>query len=54
MAAIPLGFNIDTPRWDQGTFVGRLQHFLNITDPRTVLVPEGELDQAKTLVESCR
>ncbi|XP_050754859.1 sideroflexin-2 [Gymnogyps californianus] len=54
MATVPLGFNIDAPRWDQSTFVGRLKHFLNITDPRTVLVPEEELDQAKALVEGCR
>ncbi|XP_009697500.1 PREDICTED: sideroflexin-2 [Cariama cristata] len=54
MATIPLGFNIDAPRWDQSTFMGRLKHFLNITDPRTVLVPEEELDRAKALVEGCR
>ncbi|XP_050832175.1 sideroflexin-2 isoform X5 [Serinus canaria] len=54
MATVSLSFNIDSPRWDQSTFVGRLKHFLNITDPRTVLVPEEELDQAKALVESCR
>ncbi|XP_064519249.1 sideroflexin-2 isoform X3 [Pseudopipra pipra] len=54
MSTVPLGFNIDAPRWDQSTFVGRLKHFLNITDPRTVLVPEEELDRAKALVEGCR
>ncbi|NXF00679.1 SFXN2 protein, partial [Smithornis capensis] len=54
MATVPLGFNIDAPRWDQSTFGGRLKHFLNITDPRTVLVPEEELDRAKALVEGCR
>ncbi|XP_030909688.2 sideroflexin-2 isoform X3 [Melopsittacus undulatus] len=54
MATIPHDFNIDAPRWDQSTFMGRLKHFLNITDPRTVLVPEKELDRAKTLVEACR
>ncbi|XP_072787306.1 sideroflexin-2 isoform X2 [Taeniopygia guttata] len=54
MATASLSFNIDSPRWDQSTFVGRLKHFLNITDPRTVLVPEEELDQAKALVEGCR
>uniref|UniRef100_A0A674HNS0 Sidoreflexin n=1 Tax=Taeniopygia guttata TaxID=59729 RepID=A0A674HNS0_TAEGU len=54
MATVSLSFNIDSPRWDQSTFVGRLKHFLNITDPRTVLVPEEELDQAKALVEGCR
>ncbi|XP_064923220.1 sideroflexin-2 isoform X2 [Columba livia] len=54
MATVPNGFNIDTPRWDQSTFMGRLKHFFNITDPRTVLVPEEELDRAKALVEGCR
>ncbi|KAK2530589.1 Sfxn2 [Columba guinea] len=54
MATVPDGFNIDTPRWDQSTFMGRLKHFFNITDPRTVLVPEEELDRAKALVEGCR
>ncbi|XP_071668215.1 sideroflexin-2 isoform X4 [Patagioenas fasciata] len=54
MATVPDGFNIDAPRWDQSTFMGRLKHFFNITDPRTVLVPEEELDRAKALVEDWR
>uniref|UniRef100_A0A8D2LHP8 Sideroflexin 2 n=1 Tax=Varanus komodoensis TaxID=61221 RepID=A0A8D2LHP8_VARKO len=45
-------FNIDAPRWDQNTFLGRVKHFFNITDPRTLLVSEHELDSAKALVES--
>ncbi|XP_059737817.1 sideroflexin-2 isoform X4 [Bos taurus] len=47
-------FNIDAPRWDQCTFLGRVKHFFNITDPRTVLVPERELDWAKVMVEQSR
>ncbi|NXC44666.1 SFXN2 protein, partial [Penelope pileata] len=54
MAAVPLGFDIDAPRWDLSTFTGRFQHFLNITDPRTVLVPERELDRAQAIVAACR
>ncbi|XP_075791684.1 sideroflexin-2 isoform X2 [Pelodiscus sinensis] len=54
MMSSPASFSIDAPRWDQSTFVGRLKHFFNITDPRTVLVSEQELDRAKVLVESCR
>nr|XP_035124834.1 sideroflexin-2 isoform X2 [Callithrix jacchus] len=48
------GFNIDVPRWDQRTFLGRVKHFLNITDPRTVFVSERELDWAKVMVEKTR
>uniref|UniRef100_A0A8B9H8B7 Sidoreflexin n=1 Tax=Astyanax mexicanus TaxID=7994 RepID=A0A8B9H8B7_ASTMX len=48
------GFNIDAPRWDQSTFMGRLKHFFNITDCRTALLPDSKLDEAKALVESCR
>ncbi|XP_072827900.1 sideroflexin-2 isoform X1 [Vicugna pacos] len=48
------GFNIDAPLWDQSTFLGRVKHFFNITDPRTVLVPEQELDWAKVMVEKSR
>nr|XP_012625614.1 sideroflexin-2 isoform X4 [Microcebus murinus] len=44
-------FDIDAPRWDQGTFLGRVKHFFNITDPRTVFVPEQKLDWAKAMVE---
>ncbi|XP_027449762.1 sideroflexin-2 isoform X2 [Zalophus californianus] len=48
------GFNIDAPRWDQCTFPGRVKHFFNITDPRTILVPDRELDWAKGMVEKSR
>lgn len=54
MEADPSGFNIDAPRWDQSTFLGRVKHFFNVTDPRTVLVPERELDWAKMMVEKSR
>ncbi|XP_023367556.1 sideroflexin-2 isoform X3 [Otolemur garnettii] len=47
-------FNIDAPRWDQCTFLGRVKHFFNITDPRTVFVAEQELDWAKAMVEKSR
>uniref|UniRef100_A0A8C6ULL6 Sideroflexin 2 n=2 Tax=Neogobius melanostomus TaxID=47308 RepID=A0A8C6ULL6_9GOBI len=47
-------FDIDAPRWDQSTFMGRMKHFFNITDCRTALLPDARLDEAKALVESCR
>uniref|UniRef100_A0A3B3SS65 Sidoreflexin n=1 Tax=Paramormyrops kingsleyae TaxID=1676925 RepID=A0A3B3SS65_9TELE len=48
------GFDIDAPRWDQRTFMGRLWHFFSITDFRTALVSDTRLDEAKMLVHSCR
>ncbi|XP_031246436.1 sideroflexin-2 isoform X1 [Mastomys coucha] len=48
------GFNIDAPRWDQCSFLGRVKHFFNITDPRTVFASEQELDWAKVVVERSR
>ncbi|KAM9426196.1 sideroflexin-2 isoform 1-T4 [Pholidichthys leucotaenia] len=47
-------FDIDAPRWDQTTFMGRLRHFFNITDCRTALLSDSRLDEAKALVASCR
>uniref|UniRef100_A0AAY4B379 Sideroflexin 2 n=1 Tax=Denticeps clupeoides TaxID=299321 RepID=A0AAY4B379_9TELE len=41
--------DIDVPRWDQATFMGRLRHFFNITDCRTALLPDSRLDEAKAL-----
>ncbi|XP_061913177.1 sideroflexin-2 [Entelurus aequoreus] len=52
--ALTSTFDIDAPRWDQSTFMGRLKHFFNITDWRTALLPDSRLDEAKALVESCR
>ncbi|KAG1677680.1 Sideroflexin-2 [Nymphon striatum] len=49
-----LNIDIEQPRWDQQTFVGRLKHFFNITDPRTVLCSNSELEAAKTLVTQHR
>ncbi|CAH6945589.1 Sfxn2 [Phodopus roborovskii] len=48
------GFNIDAPRWDQSTFLGRVKHFFNITDPRTAFASEQELDWARLVVEKSR
>lgn len=46
--------NIDAPLWDLNTFVGRFKHFLWVTDPRTCIVSEKTLDDAKILVEQYR
>ncbi|PSN47614.1 Sideroflexin-2 [Blattella germanica] len=46
--------DIDKPLWDQRTFIGRLKHFFWVTDPRTCVVSESTLDEAKQLVEQYR
>lgn len=38
-------------KWDQSTFVGRLQYFFAVTDPRLSLLRDHELEGAKTLLE---
>lgn len=38
------------PRYDQSTFLGRLKHFLRVTDPRTLLVDDDTLEKSKKMV----
>ncbi|XP_041922663.1 sideroflexin-3 isoform X2 [Alosa sapidissima] len=51
---IPLNINIKEPRWDQGTFMGRAQHFFMVTDPRNVLLSGAVLEDARVTVENYR
>lgn len=46
--------NVDEPLWDQRTFFGRFKHFLWVTDPRSCVVSEKKLYEAKTLIEQYR
>lgn len=46
--------DIDHPRYDQSTFIGRAKHFLITTNPLNVLATEAELDHAKSIVERYR
>ncbi|XP_071447872.1 sideroflexin-2 [Hetaerina americana] len=47
-------FDVDKPLWNQDTFYGRAKHFFWVTDPRTVICSNGELDEAKHLIEQYR
>jgi len=52
---LPTGrIDVDKPRWDQKTFVGRLKHFAWITDFRNALVPSSQLRDAKLLLQMYR
>jgi len=52
---LPAGrIDIDNPRWSQTTFIGRLKHFLWITDFRNALVSSSQLHESKCLLELYR
>ena len=42
--------NLDAPRYEQSTFLGRAKHFFTITDPRNILRTAKELDEAKDIL----
>ncbi|KAF7264124.1 sideroflexin-1-3 [Rhynchophorus ferrugineus] len=44
--------NLDEPRYDQETYVGRAKHFFLTTNPLNVLVSGKQLDEARLLVQS--
>ena len=44
-------FNIEKPRFDQGTFWGRDKHFFVTTNPVNILVIQEQLEEAKYLLD---
>ncbi|KAG5450061.1 Sideroflexin-1 [Clonorchis sinensis] len=44
------GINIDKPRYDQSTYIGRAKHFFITTNPLNILKSSSELDEAKSIV----
>jgi len=54
MSANSKTINIDEPRYDQNTYVGRAKHFFITTNPLNVLVSNKDLDNAKNVIESYR
>mmetsp|Transcript_29188 Transcript_29188/g.66154 ORF Transcript_29188/g.66154 Transcript_29188/m.66154 type:complete len:323 (-) Transcript_29188:87-1055(-) len=46
--------DLDKPRYDQSTYWGRAKHYFEVTDPRTILASNDELDAAKNLLELYR
>lgn len=46
--------NLDSPRWQQDTYLGRAKHFLTVTDPRNILATNEQLEAAKKLVKEYR
>ncbi|KAI9223403.1 Tricarboxylate/iron carrier [Blastocladiella britannica] len=49
---IPAGFpDISQPRYDQTQYLGRVRHFIEVTDPRTLFASDRELQRAKALMD---
>ncbi|XP_058793779.1 sideroflexin-1 [Phymastichus coffea] len=46
--------DIDKPRWEQSTYVGRARHFLTVTNPLNVFASNSELERAKEIVTKYR
>jgi hypothetical protein len=44
-------FSMAKPRFDQSNYIGRLKHFLDVIDPRTLLTSDAELEQSLTLLK---
>ena len=46
--------NLDMPRYDQSTYVGRAKHFFTVTNPLNILCSSKELARAEGLVVKYR
>ncbi|XP_047741594.1 sideroflexin-3-like isoform X3 [Hyalella azteca] len=46
--------NIDEPRWDQSTYIGRARHFFTTTNPANLFCSASELEWARTTVTKYR
>ena len=44
-------FNIEEPRFDQGTYWGRAKHFFVTTNPVNILATQEQLEEAKDLLD---
>ncbi|KAJ8269458.1 hypothetical protein COCON_G00120650 [Conger conger] len=44
-------FQLGIPRYDQSRFYGRLRHFLDVIDPRTLFVSESRLNECMKLLD---
>ena len=47
-----LRLNLNEPKWDQSTYLGRAQHFFTVTNPLNALLMNSQLDEAKALVQA--
>ncbi|KAJ8019271.1 Sideroflexin-5 [Holothuria leucospilota] len=44
-------FQLNRPRFDQSTFLGRYRHFLDVIDPRTLFTTKERLEECVKLLD---
>ena len=47
-----LRLNLHEPKWDQSTYLGRAKHFFTVTNPLNTFLTNGQLDEAKAIVQA--
>lgn len=46
--------DIEKPKWDQGSYLGRARHFFTVTNPMNVFATPDQLDEAHNIVHKYR
>ena len=49
-----VGIDINRPRFDQATYIGRAKHFFIITNPINLFASKKKLDEAKSVITRYR
>ena len=52
--AVPGKINLEEPRYDQSTYIGRAKHFFITTNPLNLFASSQQLEEAKAIVERYR